>query len=260
MSGRHATERPVPGQSPEIPLGVIVIGAGQAGLSAADELVRRGAVVGEDLLVLDAEDGPGGAWRHRWDSLTIGRAHRIADLPRFPAGHMDESRPSSAIVPEYYRRYEAERELHVLRPVRSTDVPAEPLRLSDGAASHRGRAPDGAHGAPIPEGAAPRGATDGADTVRRDAPRGRGGGQGGVLAGDGPARGTRAAVSPARGGGGSRVSRAKCSVTGHESSEPWDAWHDGIAVGRPAPRDMRRKPHAGRHRERVRAGCRPQPG
>ena len=149
MSGRHATERPVPGQSPEIPLGVIVIGAGQAGLSAAGELVRRGAVAGEDLLVLDAEDGPGGAWRHRWDSLTIGRAHRIADLPRFPAGHMDESRPSSAVVPEYYGRYEAERELHVLRPVRSTDVPAEPLRLSDGAASHRGPAPDGAYaGAP----------------------------------------------------------------------------------------------------------------
>lgn len=45
--------------------------------------------------------------------------------------------------------------------VRSTDVPAGPLRLSDGAASHRGPAPDGAHGGPIPEGAAPLGTTGG---------------------------------------------------------------------------------------------------
>lgn len=151
MSGRHATEHPLPGQSPEEPLGVVVIGAGQAGLSAAGELVRRGAVVGEDLLVLDAEDGPGGAWRHRWDSLTIGKAHRIADLPRFPAGDMDESRPSNAVVPEYYGRYEVDRELQVLRPVRvtavrSTGVPAERLRLDD--ASRRRDATEERTGAP----------------------------------------------------------------------------------------------------------------
>lgn len=151
MSGRHATEHPLPGQSPEEPLGVVVIGAGQAGLSAAGELVRRGAVVGEDLLVLDAEDGPGGAWRHRWDSLTIGKAHQIADLPRFPAGDMDESRPSNAVVPEYYGRYEVDRELQVLRPVRvtavrSTGVSAERLRLDD--ASRRRDATEEGTGAP----------------------------------------------------------------------------------------------------------------
>lgn len=124
------------------PLDVIVIGAGQAGLSAAGELVRRGMVPGGDLLVLDAEDGPGGAWRHRWDSLTIGRAHRIADLPRFPAGAMDSFRPSNVVVPEYYARYETARGLRVDRParvtaVRSTEIPAEPLRLADGAAPSR---------------------------------------------------------------------------------------------------------------------------
>ena len=38
---------------------VIVVGAGQAGLATAGELVRRGLVPGSELLVLDAEQGPG---------------------------------------------------------------------------------------------------------------------------------------------------------------------------------------------------------
>lgn len=63
---------------------VVVVGAGQAGLSAAYHLQRRGFVpAGADMagadatgpapagtyIVLDGEDGPGGAWRHRWKSL-----------------------------------------------------------------------------------------------------------------------------------------------------------------------------------------------
>lgn len=124
-------------------LEVIVIGAGQAGLAAAGELVRRGMVPGRELLVLDAEEGPGGAWRHRWDSLTIGRAHHIADLPHFPAGELDATRPSSAVVPEYYGRFEKARGLDVLRPVRvtavrSTDLPAAPLAVPGGAAAGAG--------------------------------------------------------------------------------------------------------------------------
>src|SRR5699024_6003181 len=57
---------------------VVVIGAGQAGLSAAYHLRHRGFRPASDpadgapsFLVLDAEHGPGGAWRHRWDSLTM---------------------------------------------------------------------------------------------------------------------------------------------------------------------------------------------
>lgn len=56
------------------PVDVVVIGAGQAGLSAAYHLRRRAFVpVGRarpgerTFVVLDAEDGPGGAWRHRWE-------------------------------------------------------------------------------------------------------------------------------------------------------------------------------------------------
>ena len=111
---------------------VIVIGAGQAGLAVAGELARRGLIPGRELLVLDAEEGPGGAWRHRWDSLTIGRAHRIADLPQFPANDLDEGSPSNIAVPGYYRRYEEARGLRVLRPVhvtavRSTELASPPL-------------------------------------------------------------------------------------------------------------------------------------
>lgn len=96
---------------------LVIIGAGQAGLAAAGELVHRGLRPGIDFLLLDAEEGPGGAWRHRWESLTVGRAHRISDLPHLPAGPLDEHRPSSQVVSEYYGRYEEAFALAVRRPV-----------------------------------------------------------------------------------------------------------------------------------------------
>lgn len=95
----------------------IVIGAGQAGLSAAHFLRRAGMVAGEDFLVLDSNDGPGGAWRHRWDSLTLGRAHGIYDLPRMELGVPDPREPAREVVKRYYGAYEAANELHVQRPV-----------------------------------------------------------------------------------------------------------------------------------------------
>ena len=57
----------------------VVVGAGQAGLSAAYALAKAG-LDRERYLVLDANPGPGGVWRHRWPSLTLGatRAGRQA--------------------------------------------------------------------------------------------------------------------------------------------------------------------------------------
>lgn len=95
----------------------VVIGAGQAGLAAAHELVRRGLTPGEDFLVLDSADGPGGAWRDRWDSLTLGRAHGIADLPGMPMERPDPTVPASRLVSDYYGRYEETFGLQVVRPV-----------------------------------------------------------------------------------------------------------------------------------------------
>ncbi|MCB0885146.1 MAG: NAD(P)-binding protein, partial [Propionibacteriaceae bacterium] len=67
---------------------MVVIGAGQAGLAAAYHLLRRGFVsaldfpeAGRSFVVLDHETGPGGAWRHRWESLTMATVNGIFDLP-----------------------------------------------------------------------------------------------------------------------------------------------------------------------------------
>lgn len=104
----------------------IIIGAGQAGLAAAHELTRRGMRPGGDFLLLDANSGPGGAWRHRWDSLTLGRAHGIADLPGLPMKRPDPEVPASRLVTDYYGAYEDTFELQTVRPVQVTRV--EPVQ------------------------------------------------------------------------------------------------------------------------------------
>jgi len=91
----------------------IVIGAGQAGLSAAHHLKRRNVAT----LVLDANDAPGGAWQHRWDSLTMADVHGVADLPDAAAPGAGPE-PANQVVPAYFAAYEAEQGLDVLRPVR----------------------------------------------------------------------------------------------------------------------------------------------
>lgn len=108
---------------------VVVIGAGQAGLSAAYYLQRRGL----DFVVLDANDGPGGAWRHRPDSLTFGGAHGLHDLPGRPLGTPDPTEPASAVVARYYGAYEQELALPVRRPVRVREVVSDGETVADDA-------------------------------------------------------------------------------------------------------------------------------
>lgn len=121
---------------------VLVIGAGQAGLSAAHHLQRRGV---RDFVVLDANPGPGGAWQHRWPSLTLGAAHRVHDLPGLPLGEPDPDEPASAVVSRYYRDYERRFDLPVHRPVRvrevtSPDGPGGPLLVHADSGDWRTRA------------------------------------------------------------------------------------------------------------------------
>ncbi|MGY1855584.1 FAD-dependent oxidoreductase [Modestobacter sp. SYSU DS0290] len=92
---------------------VVVIGAGQAGLSAAWALRRAGA----DFVVLDADAGPGGAWQHRWPSLRLDRAHRIHPLPGMPLPDADPATPASEVVADYFAAYERHFDLPVRRPV-----------------------------------------------------------------------------------------------------------------------------------------------
>ncbi|MGO1564438.1 MAG: NAD(P)-binding domain-containing protein [Brevibacterium aurantiacum] len=114
---------------------IVIIGAGQAGLSAAHYLWRDGLVPGKDFIVLDAGAGPGGAWRERWDSLTLGSTNHVADLPGFPLGTPDPSIPASAVVSDYYSRFERELELCVVRPaevvtVKSPTPGSGPLKIT----------------------------------------------------------------------------------------------------------------------------------
>lgn len=93
----------------------VVIGAGQAGLSAGYHLMRKGLLPWRDFVMLDANDGPGGAWRHRWDSLTFGSAHHLHPLPDFELDEPDPAEPASAVVSRYYGAYERAKKLPVRR-------------------------------------------------------------------------------------------------------------------------------------------------
>lgn len=98
----------------------IVIGAGQAGLSASRHLARRGI----EHVVLDANDAPGGAWQHRWDSLGMDDVHGVADLPDAAAPTASSQR-ANEIVPTYFADYERRFELPVVRPVTVDRVTSE---------------------------------------------------------------------------------------------------------------------------------------
>src|SRR3712207_6344262 len=97
---------------------VVVIGAGQAGLSTAWALRRQGFQPGSGFVVLDADDAPGGAWRHRWPSLTLGGTHRVHDLPGMPFRPGADGPRAAAAVPASFAEYERTFDLPVLRPVR----------------------------------------------------------------------------------------------------------------------------------------------
>lgn len=117
---------------------VVVIGAGQAGLSAAYHLQRRGFVGGPDperrsFVVLDANPAPGGAWQHRWESLTMATVNGIFDLPGQAQEPADPTESSRTAVPRYFTDYELDFALPIRRPVRVRAVrpadadPAGPL-------------------------------------------------------------------------------------------------------------------------------------
>lgn len=90
----------------------VVIGAGQAGLSAAHHLERRGI----EHLVLDANAAPGGAWQHRWDELTMADVHGVADLPGVRRPDSPADLPANRAVPAYFDDYERHLARSVLRP------------------------------------------------------------------------------------------------------------------------------------------------
>lgn len=90
----------------------IVVGGGQSGLATAFYLLRAGV----DVLVLDDQRGPGGAWRHAWPSLTLFSTAGFSNLPGTPMPAHDGFPPAAHVV-DYLGLYERRHRIPVERPV-----------------------------------------------------------------------------------------------------------------------------------------------
>ncbi|KQR03948.1 NAD(P)-binding domain-containing protein [Deinococcus sp. Leaf326] len=112
---------------------IVVIGAGQAGLSAAYHLQQLGFAPHRNFVILDSSPAPGGAWQFRWPTLTLSTVNRIHDLPGLPfSDTVDPAKTqvrASEAVPRYFAAYEQTFQLPVLRPVRVALVRAHGERL-----------------------------------------------------------------------------------------------------------------------------------
>ncbi|MBB1490550.1 MULTISPECIES: NAD(P)-binding domain-containing protein [unclassified Paracoccus (in: a-proteobacteria)] len=104
-----------------IKVDIAVIGAGQAGLSSAYHLARLGLRPWRGFAVLDRNAGSGGAWQHRWPSLTLSTANAIHDLPGMAMSEAVETGDgkvrAAEAVPRYHAAYARRFALPILRPV-----------------------------------------------------------------------------------------------------------------------------------------------
>lgn len=104
---------------------VAIIGGGQAGLATGFYLRRAGLVPGDDFVILDAADQPGGAWVHMWKGLRLFSPSSFSSLPGWmmpPWNDAEHGYPPRSHVVDYLTRYEERYDLRVQRPVRVRDV------------------------------------------------------------------------------------------------------------------------------------------
>lgn len=116
---------------------VVIIGAGQAGLSTAYHLARLGLHPGTDMVTVDRGPQAGGAWQHRWSALRLGDAHRIHDLPGMGDTGLSfdtapRTEPARDVVRRYYEAYERHFDLRVLRPATVLSVELLAADAGDG--------------------------------------------------------------------------------------------------------------------------------
>lgn len=92
---------------------IVIIGGGQAALALGYWLQKRK----REYVILDREQGPGGAWRHAWESLRLFSPAPWSSLPGwlFPGGV--NSYPSRDALLDYISEYETRYQLPVRRPV-----------------------------------------------------------------------------------------------------------------------------------------------
>lgn len=119
-------------------LDVIVIGGGQAGLAVGFYL-RRTAL---SWVILDAQDGPGGAWRHGWESLQLFSPAKWSSLPGWLMPGGEDAYPARPDVLGYLAEYERRYALRIERPVRvhAVHAGADAFTLQTAAGFRRARA------------------------------------------------------------------------------------------------------------------------
>jgi putative flavoprotein involved in K+ transport len=92
--------------------GTIVVGAGQAGLSAGYHLQQHDL----DFVIVDAQRRIGDVWRNRWDSLRLFTPAKYSGLPGMPFPAHPAHLPDKDEVADYMERYADRFDL----PVRSS--------------------------------------------------------------------------------------------------------------------------------------------
>ncbi|WP_344042630.1 ArsO family NAD(P)H-dependent flavin-containing monooxygenase [Nocardioides panacihumi] len=105
-----------------------IIGGGQAGLATGFYLRRAGLTPGEDFVILDAGDRPGGAWTRMWDGLRLFSPSSFSSLPGWMMPPWDDAHhgyPPRSHVVDYLTRYEDRYDLRVERPCTVRDVVPE---------------------------------------------------------------------------------------------------------------------------------------
>ncbi|MBO1537295.1 ArsO family NAD(P)H-dependent flavin-containing monooxygenase [Pseudomonas sp. OA65] len=97
---------------------VVIIGGGQAGLAVA-YFLRRTPL---SFVILDAQEEPGGAWRHGWNSLRLFSPATWSSIPGWMMPPAQEGYPSRDHVIDYLKHYEQRYEFPIVRPVQVSRV------------------------------------------------------------------------------------------------------------------------------------------
>lgn len=97
---------------------VIVIGGGQSGLACGYYLRRTGL----DYLIVDEQEGCGGAWRHTWDSLSLFSPADQSSLPGWQMPPSKEAFPDREEVIQYLCQYQQRYKLPIKRLVKVLQV------------------------------------------------------------------------------------------------------------------------------------------